>query len=186
MGEVPRGVEWHRPEGKWASMLGHPNLYEFLWLAPMLLKARVCVEVGTENGNSTCMIGDAMRRLGGRLWTVDVSPCELARSKVLELGLQDWVSFHQKSGQEFLSNWSQPIDFAFEDSEHGYRNTFEVLEALHPHVRPGGVIAVHDLNIPAVPKAIDDFLKGKDYAMIRSEWGPGFAYMLKGGVGNGG
>lgn len=179
LGKIPQGVEWHRPEGKWAPHLGHPNLYEVLWLVPTLLKAKTCVEVGTENGNSTCMIGDAMRRNGGRLWTVDVNDCQLAKSKIIELGLQDHVSFHHKSGQEFFQNWTQPIDFAFEDSEHGYRNTLEVLEAFHKHVRIGGVIAVHDLNIPAVPRAIADFLNGKDYAMVRSEWGPGFAYMVR-------
>lgn len=180
--QVPAGVRKLQEDGEWADHLGHPNLYELLYLLPRLLRAVVCVEIGTESGNSTVMIAEALRHSPrSQLWSIDLNGGGAARDKITALGLKERVTFVRADGHEWLkAHQGFRVDFALEDSGHTYKVTRRHLEALDPMMRIGGIIAVHDLNIPDVPRAIREFIDGKRYTLLRSEWGPGFAYLIKG------
>lgn len=172
----------HKRGGAYEGLIGHPNIYELLYLVPKLLGAKTSVEIGTEYGNGACMMGSAMRETGGVHHTVDVNECLVAQAKVRELGLTGHVRFHEGKGQDFLKGLPESsVDFLFEDSSHTYENTLECLEAADRVLRVGGVLMVHDLNIPDVPRAIEAFLKGKPYLYVESTPtnDPGFGYLLK-------
>lgn len=82
----------------------------------------------------------------------------------------------------WLNNYDgPPFNFAFEDTDHTYPTTRAILEALIPHMKPGGIIVSHDVvmdkhlkdmpEIPPVNKAWDDvfgdYIKFNGMAFIK-------------------
>src|SRR6202171_1847861 len=64
----------------------------------------------------------------------------------------------------WASIWTIPIDFLYIDASHDYESVKADIEAGHPHVKPGGVIAGHDYGahmgdpeFPGVCRAVDEF-----------------------------
>lgn len=43
---------------------------------------------------------------------------------------------------------AQPLDFVFLDGDHTFSGVYRDLEIWHPHVRPGGIVALHDMGSP--------------------------------------
>ena len=53
----------------------------------------------------------------------------------------------------------QSLDFIFIDASHDYDSVLEDIKIWAPKVRKGGLISGHDINDPAVKKAVDEVYK---------------------------
>jgi hypothetical protein len=106
------------------------------------LQPEVVVEFGTRYGCSTAHILKAMdRNDSGMLWTVDNGAN----------GLMD-VNEHPRliqtvmDGIEYAKAWDGQVDMIFEDGPHSTEFTREVISAMLPHLREGGIVTVHDVE----------------------------------------
>jgi len=83
---------------------------------------------------------------------------------------------------EFLSQISEPLDFVYIDTTHRYEDTKAELEASFKVVRPGGIIAGHDLNLEGagVRRAVEEFCQEKEleFSEIRGDGLHSFVIIL--------
>ena len=129
------------------------------------------LEVGSYLGASAYVIGEAIRGLGGTLHCVDTwqnqamdeperdtwnqftsNTCGLAATLVPHRGLSVEVS----------RELSVALDFLFLDGDHSEEAVESDLSAWLPKVKPGGVVAMHDIGwAEGVRKGIERHLKGR-------------------------
>ena len=60
-------------------------------------------------------------------------------------------------------NWNKPIDLLFIDGSHIYEDVKKDYELFYPWVRPGGIVAFHDVDqkFPGVYKVWNKYIKDK-------------------------
>jgi predicted O-methyltransferase YrrM len=118
--------------------------------------AKTVVEIGTSNGLSGIWMGLALRKTGGKLITHEYNPqtAALARENFAQAGLSDIVTVVEGDAHQTVSQLKGPVDMVFIDADKsGYA---DYLQKLLPLVRPGGLIAAHNM----VPRMADpDFVK---------------------------
>lgn len=103
------------------------------------------VELGTRSGNSTLVLLEAARQVGGSVLSMDVEPCLEAHQRVKDAGLDSLWSFWQANDLEVPSSQiPQPIDLLFIDTLHTYTQLKAELTKYAPLVRSGGWIVIHD------------------------------------------
>ena len=107
-------------------------------------KAQVAVELGVRGGESTVALLCALDETGGRLYSCDVRDWPATRGKVKGYGLDTRWSFVVADDLVWGKGWDRPIDVLFVDSSHERGHTEAELRLFAPHVRPGGVILLHD------------------------------------------
>jgi predicted O-methyltransferase YrrM len=128
------------------------------------------LEIGTYCGKSTLLLGDAARRTGSVLVTVDhhhgseenqpgwewhdtslVDPATgrldtlPAFRRVLDEHLADVVTPVVGPTQLVARWWSTPVTLLFLDGNHTEETAQHDYRAFAPHVAPGGVLLVHDV-----------------------------------------
>lgn len=91
--------------------------------------------IDTFDGNTTDFSGDDLRHF------FNVWHTNLKRNKLLEhvtplIGLS----------QEVAKAWSGPIHLLFIDGSHQYEDVLVDFNAFYPHVVPGGIVALHDVE----------------------------------------
>lgn len=145
----------------------------------------VIVELGVRSGNSTLSLLNAIEMIGrGKLYSVDIDPCEEAHSAVQEAGLYHHWYFHLGDSVEFYREIGS-CDFIFIDTSHEYEQTMREIEVWGPMVRLGGVMVFHDtLSTDGVRRAIDEFLNidGFQFRLWRRDdidVGPGMTILTK-------
>jgi predicted O-methyltransferase YrrM len=131
----------------------------------------VWLEIGTYCGKSTVHLGSVARDRGAQLVTVDhhhgseenqpgwewhdtslVDPASgrldtlpSLRRTLAEADLETVVSVLVASTQQVASWWQSPLDFLFLDGNHTEPVAQHDYAAFAPHLRPGGLLAVHDV-----------------------------------------
>lgn len=126
------------------------------------LKAQTVVELGTRHGDSTVALAIGVERTGGHLYSCDIRACRHAHRRLGRYGLAGRWTFTQADDMEYVKGWTRPIDVLFLDSSHKFVHTLAELRAWTPHVRPGGVILMHDtVSCPGVAPAIRQFAAGE-------------------------
>ena len=73
-----------------------------------------------------------------------------------------WVLKKSADAATMLRYAKLPLDFVYVDAEHTYEAVSEDLAAWWPLVRPGGTLAGHDYDLPAVRRAVDEFFMDVD------------------------
>lgn len=151
----------------WLNYMTHAEIDFLKSLAYGLPPDPLVVNIGAGGGTSGLAFMECRPDL--RLVTIDItlesSPlgCLEAEQTVLkEAGLYDTSRWYQIHGDsvEVGINWDQPVDMVFVDGNHSYEGcTGDILNWMQ-HLRPGGVIAVHDY------KKIDAYLKRQARAGI--------------------
>lgn len=118
------------------------------------------VELGVRTGNSTLVLLEAARQIGGRVLSVDVEPCLEARERVAKARLADHWNFVYGNDLEVAdSEIPNPIDFLFIDTNHLYDCTIAEFKKYSLHLRNGSWIALHDyVSFPGVARATGEFL----------------------------
>lgn len=107
------------------------------------------VEIGTFIGLSTNTFANAVRRNGrGTIITVDKA---VSTFKNLEIGSKieahNWEYVTRMCGpaSEIIPTFHPILDFVFEDSDHTYITTKEILELVKEKMVPGGILVSHDI-----------------------------------------
>ena len=110
--------------------------------------ARHVVELGTSNGYSGIWFCLALRTTGGKLSTfeIDEHRASLARENFKRAGVDKLVTLVMGDAHLQVQKLKEPIDLVFIDADkEGY---LDYLKKLLPLVRPGGLIAAHNMRQP--------------------------------------
>lgn len=108
-------------------------------------RLRNVVELGVRTGVSTLTLLEAARGVDGHVLSVDVEPCEDARSAVESAGLADRWTFVEANDLELDdADIPQPIDFLFIDTTHLYDHTWREFKKYLPLLATNAWVALHD------------------------------------------
>jgi predicted O-methyltransferase YrrM len=115
----------------------------------------VALEVGSYLGASACVIGSAVARRGGVLHCVDTWQNQAMDSPERDT----WFEFqantepvravlvpHRGFSTAVASTLSLALDFLFIDGDHDEEAVEADLSAWLPKVKPGGILAMHDIG----------------------------------------
>jgi len=131
------------------------------------MNAKNVVEIGTSNGYSALWMLLALRSTGGHLTTFDIDPqrLALARENFKNAGVEKLVTVIEGDAHKEIKVVKGPIDLLFMDADkEGY---LDYLEKLMPLVRPGGLIAAHNMNPGmAYPPFVEAITKNPDLETI--------------------
>jgi len=144
-------------------MVKRTDIHEHLATLNMLtveLKLKTILELGTGTGESTVAFLDAAKKIGGKVYSIDIDPCPEAHVTVKAHGLEKYWNFIQ--GSSLNIEWKRPIDHLFVDTIHTYDQVSKELKKYEPYVRRGGLITLHDIiTWPGVMEAMDAYVKGR-------------------------
>lgn len=130
-----------------------------------------CLEVGSYCGKSTLYLGSACRERGGLLFAVDhhrgseehqpgeayhdpdlldaesgrMDSFRALRDTLARAGLEDTVVPLVAPSALAARHWLTPLALVFIDGGHSREAALTDYRAWAPHVRPGGILAIHDL-----------------------------------------
>jgi predicted O-methyltransferase YrrM len=131
------------------------------------IDARHVVELGTSNGYSGIWFGLALRNTGGKLTTyeIDADRASLARENFKRAGVTGLVTLVEGDAHAEVVKLKEPIDLLFIDADKdGY---LDYLNKLLPLVRPGGLIAAHNMNRPSPdPRYVEAITTNPDLETI--------------------
>ena len=116
------------------------------------LNARI-LEVGSYLGASACFLAAAARERAGKVHCVDTW-----QNEGMTEGLRDtWTHFqdnlapyasiiiaHRGRSVDVAHNFKEPLDLLFLDGDHSYEGCRADVLAWLPHLKPGGLIVLHD------------------------------------------
>jgi predicted O-methyltransferase YrrM len=104
--------------------------------------AQHVIELGTRTGVSTLAWLHALRRTGGRLTSVDIDT-------VPPIGQYDhWTFIQGDDCDPDLFASLEPADIVFIDTSHHYDHTVRELALYRWLVKPGGLMVLHDTELP--------------------------------------
>jgi predicted O-methyltransferase YrrM len=113
---------------------------ELLHHIVLATNARLVVEIGTSYGFSGLFWGAALKRIGGRLHTIDVSQkkFDASREAFARAGLTGVITNHLGDAHDVLKSIPAPIDIAFIDADKPACRAY--FEMLWRKIRPGGSV----------------------------------------------
>lgn len=112
------------------------------------LGAKIIVELGTSYGFSTLFLADAARRAGGMVHSYDVArhKQDWARERLVEAGLESFVTFHTGDAIALLGDQPGPVDFVLLDI---WKDLYvPCFECIYPLLADNGVIAADNMLFP--------------------------------------
>jgi predicted O-methyltransferase YrrM len=117
---------------------------------------RRIVQLGHYAGFSTLLFGFMLRHMGAPhgLISYDIDPgiTDYTADFVKRAGLEDYVRLvvRDSAASENLAEASAYLggdpQLIFIDSSHQYEHTLRELDLWYPHLKPGGIIAMHDVS----------------------------------------
>ena len=114
------------------------------------------LELGVRAGVSTCALLAGVADHGGHVWSVDINDCRAAVGPH-----PDWTFIQADSLDDVLITPDKPLDCLFIDTEHTEHRTIGELHRWGQHMRPGGVILLHDTDdmstYPGVRNAMERY-----------------------------
>lgn len=125
------------------------------------LKAKMVLELGVCQGESTVAFLEGVHATEGRLISVDPLDYKETRAMIQDYGLGDRWTYIVADDLEFAKTWKEgPADIIFVDTSHQYEQTKKELEAFIPLLRSGGLMLFHDTAsfTEGVLKPIQEFL----------------------------
>lgn len=112
----------------------------------------VIVEIGGEFGRSASQFAAANKN--AKIFTVDLFPADhhfaVLHGGLLNVFLHNTLTWAsqinpiQSDSTEASKTWNKKIDLLFVDGDHSYGGCKRDLENWYKHVKPGGLIVVHD------------------------------------------
>ena len=122
------------------------------------LRSPVMVELGVRAGNSTCALLAAAARSGGHLWSIDLEPPDTPRWW-RDLDCWTLITGHDRDVTHLVPD---VIDLLFIDTSHLAADTTAELTLYGTRVREGGVILLHDAELPGVHGPVAEWY-GRDW-----------------------
>lgn len=139
-------AEYESRRSVWSDIQGH---LEFLHEMAMRTPGGRVLELGVRWGTSTAALLDAVERVDGHLWSVDISaptvPTWWALTGRWTLTIGDDLD------PGVLAAQPDGVDMLLLDTSHIYAHTLAELRAYVPKVRPGGVFCCHDTELDNAP-----------------------------------
>ncbi len=131
-------------------------------LAMMLLPSPVVVNIGAAFGTSAIAFLAARSDL--TVVSIDVQPCPEEFENIVRAGYSTSGRYIRVLGrsQDVARAWRFGyVDLVFVDGGHSYADCYGDMMLWYPHIRPGGILAIHDYEadmLPAIKPAVDDFV----------------------------
>lgn len=123
------------------------------------------LEIGSFKGKSTTVLAKSVVLAGGdRVVAVDPLTLPATTDPSIESGeslpdmfwdtldsngVRHMVEFHQLRSEELAPNWDRPLRFLWIDGDHTYKGAKTDFDNFAHHLRPGSVVALHDVLHPA-------------------------------------
>ena len=140
------------------------------------------IQCGTYRGGSAAVLAMALKNRHATLPVITIDNFNYARNndetsettddvflahkRLLDtLELQKYINSVWGDDVEFLSkSWNMPIRMAVIDSSHSYEHTWKEINAISPHIVPGGWMVFHDYRPQSmgVPHSIHEWLPTLD------------------------
>jgi predicted O-methyltransferase YrrM len=119
-------------------------------------RLRNIVQLGHYEGFSTLLIGFMLRKMGEKnafiTIDIDINVSNTTQKWIDRAGLQDYVkvitsdSSSPELPQVARDYFKGDINLVFIDSSHAYHHTVTELDLWYPHVKPLGLILLHDVS----------------------------------------
>ncbi len=162
----------------------------FNWLRQVLTAPYTIVETGTirsekweiGDGMSTLVFGSFCHYYGGRLFTVDINPEHLRRSREMTKQYERSIEYILSDSVAFLEKFKEPIDLLYLDSldyewdedpqsqKHlpSQRHNSAELQAAYPNLHDQSIILIDDFFLPKGGKGVlsRDFLLNKGWIEV--------------------
>lgn len=140
------------------SWMGKSSICLASGLAGKRVPRLCCIDPFDASGDDTSagIYGDRARRVGGRLR-------EAFEANLCAAGVRDVVEVMQGRSHEHADKWETPIDLLFLDGDHGYDAVKRDVVEWAPKVRPGGFLALHDVQNPVHDgprRVVDELVRG--------------------------
>ena len=182
-------VPWHPIPG-WTTREEAAALAEASYRLP---QDAVIVEVGSFLGKSSVVLAGARRLKGsGRLHCIDPfdgsgdapsrssyeaiasqSPRSLRErfdANIAHAGLQGWIMTHAGTAEAIAPSWTTPIDLLFLDGDQSPGGARSAFEAFVPHLRKGGMVALHNSSDRAYAAGHDGYRRLVIESLLLPEW----------------
>lgn len=134
------------------------------------------VEIGSFNGMSTIVMATGSKqRQREKVYAVDplldmnIRHCfmeNIKREKV-----EDYIIPNFMKSEEFAKNFNKPVRLLFIDGCHEYEEVRKDILLLKDYLIEGGIIALHDINLESVCKAVDECIINSDEFVVEGQIG---------------
>lgn len=125
-----------------------------LWDEARRLQGRPTIlEIGSHQGRSTVVLGEALRESAGSLLAMDpfvegrlfggVSTKAKFERNIASNNLEQVVELHQEYSTRARPSWTRRIDLLYIDGKHDYWTVADDLKWA-AHLHPGGAVLIHD------------------------------------------
>lgn len=179
---------WTKPtlEAEYERLARTPSdIYLHLPRFVGMVKAGNCkkvLELGTRTGVSTVAWLHALEQTGGHLWSVDID----TKPAIGEHAHWTYIQ-GDDTDETVIAQLPAPFDICFIDTSHHYRHTLWELDRYISLVRSGGLIVLHDTELPIpegapagdptypVKRAVEQFVAARNlkWFNIPDCWGLG-------------
>lgn len=139
-----------------------------LYNLTVLLNAKLVIELGMRDGNSSSAFLYGIEKTGGRLWSCDLDPlhetCIWRKHEPSDLinfmHDQDWTR-NRGDDIELAPTAPTGADILFIDTSHLYEHTAAELKSYFPKLNDNGILIIHDTDgcYPGQDQAVNEFLE---------------------------
>ncbi len=177
-----RDRETYDVNGNRLDVTGTISLPEAGYIRDLIIENgfRTCLETGVAYGASTVAICSGLAAVedkGGSVKHYGVDPCQFevyggaAVAALREGGLERSFQLCEGPAHLMLPKLIErgvTIDFAFIDGMHTFDYTMIDLFFCDKLLRVGGILCVHDMNMPSKKKAVSYLMKYRKYARVKT------------------
>lgn len=167
-------------EGNPLEVTGTISLLEAQYIQDLIVKNdfRACLETGVAYGASTVAICSglaAVEARGGSVKHYGVDPCQFqtyggaAIAALRECGLDHIFELSEGPAHLMLPKLVErgiTVDFALIDGMHTFDYTLIDLFFSDKLLRPGGIMCVHDMDLPGKKRALKYLMKYRQYGRL--------------------
>ena len=155
-------------------MTQHPNIHRKQWLERLIIENefKYGCEIGVHEGVTHFYLLDTCPGLVlvgvDRYQGVQEQYFNTFKQGAEKYGIRS--RFHRESSVDASNRYGKgELDFIFIDADHSYNGVMSDLKAWDIKVRKGGYVTGHDVNLPAVKKALDDFYGLDNYEIANHD-----------------
>jgi predicted O-methyltransferase YrrM len=152
------------------------DLYcHMVWSTPDTPEGADFVEVGACFGKSTAFMAKQIELSGKniRFHVVDIWENNFDKffANMAQCGATPFVRpIRAPSELAALQFPPESLDFVFIDADHRYKAVYQDIRLWLNRVKPGGVLAGHDIHLDTVRQAVNDTLSLKSVSIWKNSW----------------
>lgn len=114
-------------------------------------------EIGVRDGRTSfCLLNHNIKL---KMYAVDKDISQFYNASVREKYKHRLIALEGISWEVSSAVEDHSLDFIFIDAGHGYKSVMKDLAAWHPKLKSTGWLIGHDINFPAVHRAVSEYCK---------------------------